>query len=148
MMLTPKNRINRINNKKKKCVQAVSKHGTSFFKLPCCQFLLLTKHYFKHQCTTFQNIKQLHPSQLGISYGTINKVQVAFPCPQAACDKYIHEACISGIHLGIVHSIEVQDIKTVAKSLLASIPLTHQERNFWDADGTTVPLYISHLHLI
>jgi hypothetical protein len=92
---------------------------------------------------------QLHPSQLGISYGTLYKEQVAFPCPQAECDKYIYEACITATHLGIVHSI-VQATKTVSISLLASIPLTHQlqERNSWDADGTTVPLHISHIHLI
>lgn len=43
---------------------------------------------------------QLHPSQLGIPYGTLNEEEVAFPCPQAACDKYIYEACISETHLG------------------------------------------------
>jgi len=93
---------------------------------------------------------QLHPSQLGISCGTLNKEQVAFPCPQAECDKYICEACITETHLGIVHSIGVQATKRVSMSLLASIPLTHQfqERNSWDADGTTVPLHISHIHLI
>jgi hypothetical protein len=94
---------------------------------------------------------QLHSSQLGISYGTLNKVQVAFPCPQAACDKHIYEACTSEPHLGIVHSIVVQAMKTVSMSRLASIPLTHQlqERISWDPDGTTVTLlYISHVHLI
>jgi hypothetical protein len=93
---------------------------------------------------------QLHPSQLDISYGTLNNEQVAFPCPQAACDKYIYETCISESHLGIVHSIGVWATKTVSMSLLASIPLKHQlqERNSWDANGTTVPLNISHIHLI
>jgi len=83
---------------------------------------------------------QLHPSQLGISYGTLNKEQEAFPCPQAACDKYIYEACISETHLGIVHNLGVHAMKTVSMNLLASIPLTHQlqERNSWDADGTIV----------